>query len=256
MIGILSVGMSTSVFAVNNNEESNKESKENTESIIRNQYYNDPQFIDMVKNKGDEYGEEFIQNAIEFYRPKIQTRGGGGGYCYQSVPAIRQTKGYNCGSATTLQTLYGLNSEDKVPGNTDAEKIKYIDDKYDVDGQGTLIVWQIMEFLNLKNKGNQEYIYTKGDTQISGEYEFACSVANSLTNCKPVILHTYTRYISYYGGDNYKHYISLDRIDRNANTVRLVDCHTDDDYFGYHYGVSISDAYDAISKVPGRYVIW
>lgn len=53
-------------------------------------------------------------------------RGGGGNVCYEYVTNIMQTKTYNCGTTTVLQTLYGLDSADKVSGTTHATAGRYL----------------------------------------------------------------------------------------------------------------------------------
>lgn len=49
-------------------------------------------------------------------------RGGSGDLCYEHVKNIMQTETYNCGPTTILQTLYGMDSQGQVAGNTDEKK--------------------------------------------------------------------------------------------------------------------------------------
>ena len=200
---------------------------------------------------GDNKGQEIIDLQ--------QERGGGGNECYQYVKNIRQTKTYNCGTTNVLQALYGMGYEDEVSGSTDAYKIQDIDTRYSIDSQGQTYVYQIRDALNYYIPGITSYKYTEVITDVNDENYMSISdfeniIATSLTNCKPVILHAVTSPLSYYNGHTNYHYICIDYINRTTDTVRIVDCHYSNSYYGVHY-VSLQEAYETVTIESGRYII-
>ena len=208
-------------------------------------YKDDPQFLSMKADYGDEYAEEFLNDVLERLNQKNVSRGGGGNVCYEYVKNIQQTETYNCGMTTVLQTLYGLDSADSVPGDSDAEKIEYLDEQYNVDEQGSTYVYQVRNALNKYNEWNSTYIYLKANNIASPQHLLGY-IADSLTYCKPVILHANTKGLKYYDGKESGHYISVDYIDRTTQKARVVDCNYDDEYYGIHNDVSIEELYECI----------
>lgn len=215
------------------------------------EYENDKQFKLMVEDYGIEYGEEFLRDIAQMKVSNNLVRGGGGNVCYQYVTNIMQTKNYNCGSTTTLQTLYGLNSASNVSGSSYAAQISTLDARYNVDAQGSMMVYQVSNAL--KDYGNRTYAYKTGDSMTLDQFE--ANVANSLTAGKPVILHAKTEQISYYKGKASNHYLSVDYVNRTTDRVRIVDCSFHQEFFGAH-DVSLTDAYKSVSAVAGRYLIY
>lgn len=219
---------------------------------VYQEYKSDEQYQMMEAEYGEAYADAFLDDVVRS-RNAIMTRGGGGNECYQYVTNIMQTKTYNCGSTTTLQTLYGLNSASAVTGSTNTDKISTLDKEYNVDSQGNMMVYQVVNALNKYNKGNQTYIYAEATNMTIAQFEN--NIANSLTGCKPVILHAKTNYLSYYGGKSSGHYISLDYVNRTTDKVRLVDCNYNSSYYGVHQ-VPLSEAYNSIHAESGRYLIY
>lgn len=216
------------------------------------EYKNDKQFQLMKKKYGQHYANNFLKNVYD-KTLKEQEKGGGGNYCYAKVKNIRQTKNYNCGPTTVLQTLYGLNSEDAVLGNSDAKKIATIENEYGV-GQSGMMVYQIVDALNKYNLGYGSYSYVIGSHISRGA--FVDKVANALTHGRPVVLHALTGSLDYYGGKNLRHYLSIEAIDRIAGTIDIVDCNYKNEFFGRHR-VKIDDAYECInSTTEDRYLIY
>ena len=78
-----------------------------------------------------------------------------------------------------VQTLYGLNSASSVSGISDDEKIATLDLEYDIDSQGSMMVYQVRDALNKYSKGNQRYSYMKASDMTL--YEFESNISNSLT---------------------------------------------------------------------------
>ncbi len=221
------------------------------------EYKSDEQFLAMIEDYGMEYGEEFLANvalnAVSANNLNL-VRGGGGNICYQYVKNIMQTKYNNCGTTTVLQSLYGLNSASAVSGSTDANKISTLDQEYNVDSQGSLIVYQAVNALNKYNTLNPSYIYKVGTSMTLDQFE--ANVANSLTAMKPVILHARTEYFTYYKNRESGHYLSLDYINRTSKKVRIVDCNNNTAYYGIHTDIPLSEAYASINATSGRYLIY
>ncbi len=67
-------------------------------------------------------------------------------------------------------------------------------------------------------------------------------IADSLTACKPVVLHAKTGSFTYYGGKNSGHYLSLDYYNRTTQKVRIVDCNYDKSYYGIHTDIPMVPA--------------
>lgn len=222
---------------------------------VYNEYKEDSEFQRMLDAYGEEYAQQYIEDVVETMLYESKVRGGGGNICYEYVKNIKQTKTYNCGSTTTLQTLYGLNSASNVKGSTDAAKIATLDAEYNVDAQGSMYVYQIVNALNKYTNLNSTYRYKVGTSFVS-EYDLLCTIANSLTYCRPTILHARTKYISYYEGKATGHYLSVDYANRTTRQVRIVDCNYNSAYYGIHNNIPISEVYKSIAAESGRYLIY
>lgn len=216
------------------------------------EYESDAEFLRMKENYGEEYAEEFLDKV---YEQRVQSLivpyGGGGNECYDYVKNIKQTKNYNCGTTTVLQTLYGLDSADKVAGSTDQEKIATLDVKYNVDQQTFTYVYQVVDALNTYYS-TSDYVYTAGSSL--SEAEFENTIANSLMCGRPVILHAKTECLAYYEEHESGHYLSLDYVNRTTDMVRIVDCNNNDKYFGIRM-VPLEEAYKSVHDTSGRYLI-
>lgn len=239
---LITMTVSYDIKASNSNY---KEISEEEFNEVYEEYKNDPQYQMMLESYGQDYANEFINNVIRNRNNELILRGGGGNDCYQHVKNIKQTKTYNCGTTTVLQTLYGLGSESQVVGNTDSAKIATLDSEYNVDANGFIYVYQITNALNKYLIGNKTYVYTVGNSMSISQFE--SKIAESLTYGKPIVLHARTQYFDYYEGAEYGHYISLDQINRTSDMVRVVDCHFNDDYYGIHY-VTLAEAYNSLNS--------
>lgn len=233
---------------------SNKAYATNSFDEVWDEYYEDEQFQMMLEDYGEEYAVEFINNVIANRSSVSVSRGGGGNECYQYVTNIMQTKTYNCGSTTVLQSLYGMGAQGNLSGSTDAAKIETLDTQYNVDSQGSLYVYQVVDALNTyKPSGIGSYVYQTGSSVSQDTFE--SNIATSLTYCRPIVLHAKTEYLTYYGGKSSGHYLSLDYINRTTDLVRIVDCNYNSAYYGIHTSVPLSEAYASISA-SGRYYIY
>lgn len=248
MVTVLLTVNSSNVFAAEEQSDLNLES-------IYEEYKDDEQYQLMRNEYGEEYAETFLTDVLNSrIESSIVPYGGGGNECYQYVKNIKQTENYNCGTTSVLQTLYALNSQGNVSGSSDADKIATLDKQYNVNSKDGTIVAYAVNALNTYNSGNARYVCVLGSS-IPNEATFESYVATSLTNCKPVLLHAITGHIGYYGGRSFRHYLSLDYINRTTDMVRIVDCNKNDAYYGIHY-VELSEAYSSIHSDSGRYLIY
>lgn len=181
----------------------------------------------------------------------IKMRSGSMGEAFVSNVQVcpQRDQSYTCGYATTLQTMYGLNLEGTITGNTKHEKELTIERAMGNYGSSA-IVYKIRNYLNAA-AGASSYQYYEGSTL--SESGFANKVAYSLMVNKPVILHAKTGSLNYYNGKNIGHYLSISYINQYTNTVKIVDCNNDTGLGGEHY-VPISQAFNTVN-IAGRYVI-
>lgn len=229
---------------------------ENELQKIYEDYAEDAQFQMMKSEYGEEYAQKYILDVAQWKQMGSLLRGGSGNICYQYVTNVMQTKTYNCGMTTVLQTLYGLNSADQVSGTTTTDKLNTLDSEYNVDGQGQTYVYQVRDALNKysKSSANYPYIYEEATNMTLNEFE--ANIAKSLMYGKPVVLHAKTGQFSYYGGKDTGHYLSLDYVNRTNDVVRIVDCNYNTAYYGIHNNVSLQEAYNSIHATAGRYLIY
>lgn len=115
----------------------------------------------MQAELGKDYASRFLSAELLKYLETLE-KGGGGNYFYAYPKNIRQTNHYNCGPATVLQTLYGLNGEDNVPGSSDSAKINYIESEYDVNRQNGMLVYRVAQAVNKYSGSNYNYTYVEG----------------------------------------------------------------------------------------------
>lgn len=226
---------------------------ENTFEEVYSEYKDDLEFQKMLEDYGYEYAEEYIYKLIDREKQEKAIRGGSGNLCYQHVTNVKQSKSNNCGSATILQSLYGMGGASKVAGSTNNAKMNTLDGEYNLASQGSIYVYQVTDALNKYNLLGTTYKYQLGSQMAQSVFEN--NIANSLTACRPVVLHARTEYFSYYAGKSLGHYLSLDSFDRTARVVRIVDCNYDSAYYGIHSNVPVEQAYNSV-HASGRYLIY
>lgn len=140
---------------------------------VYEQYKDDEQFKCMYEEYGSEYASSFLKDVLENELQTGQKRAGGGNNCYQHVKNIQQTEGYNCGSTTVLQTLYGMDSAGNVKSkkSSDEEKIQQLDKDYHVDLQGSMYVYQTIDALNKYKGYGTNYVYVEGASISQVQFE-------------------------------------------------------------------------------------
>lgn len=226
---------------------------------VYEQYKEDEQFK-MHYQYSPESAMDMLRSIAESQnKPSVFAVSPGDAKAYCDVPLKQQTKSYNCGFATMLQTLYGMGKQSTVSGNSDSAKMDQLEAEMmemkiqsGQSGEKTAIVWMVASMLNSKTGSSYKYVVGNSITQ----YEFYSLVRQSLTGNHPVILHARTKYLDYYDGNNYSHYLSLDQMDAGSdNFCRIADCNYKNEYYGYH-NVTIQDAYETVSEEKGRYLIY
>ncbi|MBQ8412522.1 MAG: hypothetical protein IJX12_02810 [Lachnospiraceae bacterium] len=251
----------TAVFA----EESTKTEEEIREEILEN-YAEDPEYNKMVAYSpelAEEYIDMLVQDRMgEQYQIEPTATDTYGTIAYCTVPVIEQSTTTNCSAATLLQTMYGLGKQSSVSGSTYAQKQSTLYN-YTTNSSApgariestpgtSLWVYEITLYLN-SHLSSYSYEYRLGENM--GFEQFKTYIWDSLVHNRPVMLHANTKYLSYYNNTELYHYLSLDYYDRSRGIVTIKDCNYDDAYGGSHSAVPVLEAYYAINKTSGRYLI-
>lgn len=168
------------------------------------------------------------------------------------VPVIQQTLSYNCGPTSILQILYGLNCQNNVSGTTDTEKIaRLTTDCETAKGTGTY-VYKLVNTIN-DYSTTMKYRYVKGSTLTLDEFQG--KIETSLVYNSGPILHAITKDLTYYHGQEYRHYIAVGAFDRTTNQVTLKDCNYNDEYCG-SFNEDIETVLKTIKDYSDRYLIY
>ncbi|SHH42982.1 cysteine peptidase family C39 domain-containing protein [Tepidibacter thalassicus] len=231
----------------------NLDKKEELKKKLTEQYQNDEEF----QREKDELGEEIGQKMIDYMAERTLKRspirikrGGNGSVFFVDMPYVKQINGYYCGPASVLQILYGMNKEDRVSGSSNKKKQETLGSNM---GTRKNIGTYVSSMKNEINKySDNNYVYKSGSNMTIDEFED--NLTYSLMYDAAPILHSKTKYLSYYNGKNLGHYISVDFINRSDDTVGLMDCNYNSKYSGQRE-VSLREAYNAISK-ESRYLIY
>lgn len=171
-----------------------------------------------------------------------------------SFPIVRQMNDHFCGPASTLMALIGSgasgyyytnnttildNWQNNLAGELNTTNITYIG--------------MITEVLNknipsaygrtYKTKAFTKYTYNKALNFIS----------NSLIyDAVPVIRVSNTALLKYYKGNSYSHFMVVNYVDFNAETVMLYDPHYKDEYYGNHT-ISFDEFNNMAEKCPNDF---
>lgn len=249
---------------------------EEIEREVRESFKGSKEFRMMVKEYGQQAGEELIDEIVsgrveiylnDTYKVKINSF-----YNYSvsvPVPVKAQINSYYCGPATVLQTLYGLQTagslSSPMPSGSDTQKQQTLGSNMGTNTSGTY-VYRVRNELN-KYVRSSKYVYALGSMSFS---TFANVVENSLRKNRPVVLHARTEYLPYYNGRASGHYISLDTYSETNmiqpysikgisssyihRTARLVDCNFNSTYRGF-FTVPFTAVHNAV-RYHSRYVIY
>jgi len=170
-----------------------------------------------------------------------------------NVPLITQSLTNNCGSASTLQTLYGLGKQNAISGSTDTAKQTTLNGSSYLNlGNDGIMVYRIADLLNSAAiKVGIGYAYVDGSTLSATQIQNL--IWDSLAKNKPVILHARTQYLNYYNGHQSGHYIVVYGLDKYNGRVALADCNYNSAFGGFRTA-SINEVKAALPA--GRYLIY
>lgn len=201
----------------------------------------DEQFIYIFEEEGEpafEIVEDSLNDALDPEQMPMMTTDDLYTSKY-SFPIVRQMNDYFCGPAATLMALIGSGASDYYYTNN-----TYIlntwqtylsqSSQLNTTNKGTFI-GKITEVLN-KNIPSVNGCSYKSKIFIDEGYKQALtSISNCLINdAVPVINVSDTSLLGYYNGNSFGHYIVVNYVDFNAETVMLYDPHYDDRYYGNH----------------------
>ncbi len=182
-----------------------------------------------------------------------------------SFPDVQQSNNYYCGPASTLMALIGggayYYTNDKstldrwqksLAGNSDLH----------TDEKGVTFIGYVTDVLNKKlsdkfekdDDGKITYEYqTKEFTKFSYQKVLNFIITSLNHDFVPVINIDDTSRLKYYNGASFGHYLVVDYVDFNAETVMLRDPHYDSKYFGAHV-ISYDEFYNLANDEVGLWV--
>lgn len=174
-----------------------------------------------------------------------------------SFPNIQQKNDYYCGPASVLMALIGSGAEGYYYTLDETVTNGWQDD---LGGDGMLETSQengtsilsVTRVLRNNVPSRNGYTYkTKAFTINSYEKALDFIEASLVMDAVPVIKVSNTALLGYYNGSSFDHYMVVDSVDFNAESVQLVDPNCDNRYFGNH---SITfDEFEYLAKNSGDF---
>lgn len=169
-----------------------------------------------------------------------------------SFPTVKQMNEYFCGPASTLMALIGSGASSYYYTNDTTTLNNWQTNLSKKDMLNTTQynkthIGEITKVLNDNIPSEYGYTYkTKAFTRNS--YSKALDfVSTSLVNDGvPVLLINDTSLLKYYKGASFSHYVVIDYVDFNAETVMIRDPHYDSRYYGIH--TITFDEFDYLAK--------
>ncbi len=168
-----------------------------------------------------------------------------------NVTAYKQEKSYGCGYASVKEVLQNINGTSKSQSQYESEM---------GNAGSSAVVYKIRNILNNYISG-AKYTYTLGNTYSLDS--FKSMVVNSITNKRPVIMHSISNSLPLYKRSSAKvyHYYVIDGYSYNAfgagEYMFYVDSFSrdfgDGNTFGKHRATG-KEAFDSVN-ISGRYVI-
>ena len=164
---------------------------------------------------------------------------------FLDVPTHRQQTGYWCGPASILAMIDDFGRLGNVSGSTEQAKQQTIATQSGTTTQGSYTP-SLQQTLNSYVRDVRTYQVGTVDSY-SGDYNYFWNICYDriISAGTPICVLVKTSYLPYYGGTAYYHYVVVDgmtvwrndfngQIERSISTVRIVDPHYSDSYFGYH----------------------
>ncbi len=158
-----------------------------------------------------------------------------------SFPDVQQSNGYYCGPASTLMALIGSGANGYYYTNDKSTLDRWqesIADELETTKKDGTCIKKITSVLNehiIRNEESHKYKYkSKAFTIHSYQRALDFIISSLIYDAVPVIKINDTSLLRYYNGASFGHYVVVDYVDFNAETVMLRDPHYDSKYYGAH----------------------
>jgi len=175
-------------------------------------------------------------------------------YAYITPHPIQQYTYYYCGPASALISLYGMGRAGYISGTTDVQKQCQLASDMETDTHHETYLGDLVDALNLYSGSSG---YTAINRGIMSYIDCADVILDSINNGTIPILRAMTGSLSYYGGHNTGHYLTVYYIDQSDGVLNyecgLFDPHSSNSYYGYHSSVPYNEVWNAIG--PDRHII-
>ncbi len=217
---------------------------------VLSEFENDEQFKMQTQEYGQAYSDKMVDQITEARCKKatsisINATNEGDAFVYRTTP-IQQITGYYCGPASLLQALYSMYKEGYVSGSTFGEKQTTLANAMGTTESLGTYVYRMVNQLNSYASGYR-YLYV-GDYSSA---DISSRLWSSLAMDKPGIIRCDTKYLPYYNGRQYFHYITITGVNSGSFSPTssyyydLEDSHYNGSYFGYH-SVNRDSLYDSV----------
>lgn len=215
-------------------------------------YRNDPMFnLDYSDNQIE---AENMVRIILSNLFQMQPKWGSSGNCGASgTPIMSQVQTNSCGAASAVQVITGKGYSYNIPGLNYSDKERTLIPQTSINSVGYAYVYEVRNLIN-KYIGSGQYGYIEC-TNLT-KTQFINYVESSFLKDGAVILHAIPKYLDYYPSDKTTgHYVTGIYIASGSDKFQTNDCHYDSAFNGIH-GVSLTNAYNSVHAVAGRYLIY
>lgn len=154
-----------------------------------------------------------------------------------SFPVVKQMNGHFCGPASTLMALIGSGASKYYYTNNQSTLNAWQNDlsnELKTNLEGTVIA-NITDVMNDNIPSVNSYTYkSKVFTRLN--YSQALGYINNCLyyDAVPIIRVSKTELLKYYNGCHFSHYMVINYVDFNAETVMLYDPNNDSRFYGNH----------------------
>lgn len=208
-----------------------------------------------IYEQDEQEAYELLQGALDnlVSHSGISTYGAdykGTFYADYTVPAVKQSTGFNCGIAAALQAVIGNGFLTNTYSNKTAAKMTelagYV--KYDESSKKGAQAWQVRDVMNHYEADVYDAIPI---TKYNIDYIFTDMENSFIKGYCPIVSLSDTSKLSYYQGQSYSHWVTVSMIDDIHHTITLVDPFNSDkcgglSSFGGVHTVTYDEFIDAI----------
>lgn len=172
-------------------------------------------------------------------------------WSYYTVPTIMQVEKKHCGVASVQMALIGSGLIPNTSDNRGKDKQRAIADEMNLSSEDAAhITYNVTPYMNKYYSANATAKYRVKGFTINSYNKLSYYLSDSLrSNAIPIIMIPDTRFLGYYDGDSYRHFMIVKRIDTFNKTLTVVDPHYDARYFGEHT-ISFDELYGVILNAP------